>query len=257
MADTKITALTGMTGAETTGTDVFPIVDVSIPQTKKITKTELFRNVAELQLQGGSPALRFIEDDGGVGYNTVRFIRATDSFVMQTLNGETVVSTEYTVQYDATGAVLHAWRIGNVEKLRINSNGFIGVGVAAPLVSIDAVGDIQTRGTMFVNQVTPTSKAAAATLTAAELLTKIIQYTGATATLTAPLGADIITGLPTSLTNNAAFDFSIINTGAGTVTFAGNTNSTLIGSGSIPTLTSASFRMRKQNATTCVIYRMS
>lgn len=257
MADTKITALTGMTGAETVGTDVFPIVDVSIPQTKKITKTELFKNIAAIELQGNAPSLYFIEDDGGAGYNTVRVLRNTDTFNFQTMSGLTTISTDHTFTYDATGCITYTWRISNIEKMRLHSNGFLGVGVTAPLVSIDAVGDIQTRGTMFVSQPTPTSKAAAATLTAAELLTKIIQYTGATATLTAPLGADIITGLPTSLTNNAAFDFSIINTGAGTVTFAGNTNSTLIGSGSIATLTSALFRMRKQNATTCVIYRMS
>lgn len=257
MADTKISALTGMTGAETVDSDVVPIVDISIPQTKKITRLEFFKNVSNIDLQSNAPTLYFIENDGSVGFNSNRVIRNTDTFSFQTMNGATTLSTDYSMSCDATGCITHTWRIANVEKLRLHSNGFLGVGVIAPLVSIDAVGDIQTRGTMFVNQVNPASKAAAATLTAADLLTKIIQYTGGTATLTAPLGADIITGLPTSLTNNAAFDFSIINTGAGTVTFAGNTNSTLIGSGSIPTLTSGLFRVRKQNTTTCVIYRMS
>jgi hypothetical protein len=41
MADKKITALTALTGANTVSTDVFPIVDVSATETKKITAEEL------------------------------------------------------------------------------------------------------------------------------------------------------------------------------------------------------------------------
>jgi len=41
MADKKISALTALTGANTASTDVFPIVDVSVTETKKITAAEL------------------------------------------------------------------------------------------------------------------------------------------------------------------------------------------------------------------------
>ena len=256
MADTKITALTAMLGSELAANDVFPVVDVSIPQTKKVTRTEFFRVVPEIQLESVSPALRFIESDGTAGFNTTRILRNADATSFQTLNGETLVSADYTMTADATGVIQHVWKIGNTEKLRIHSNGFIGVGVAAPLVSLDVIGDIQTRATMFVQQVTHTTKSAAATLLIAELLTKVILYTGGVATLTAPTGTNVIAGLPTSLTNNASFDFSIINTGAATVTLAANTDLTLQGSGAVLTATSGHFRLRKQNATTCIIYRM-
>lgn len=41
MADSKISLLTALAGAEVVGTDVFPIVDVSATTTKKITVDEL------------------------------------------------------------------------------------------------------------------------------------------------------------------------------------------------------------------------
>lgn len=41
MADSKISLLTALAGANVTGTDVFPIVDVSATTTKKITVDEL------------------------------------------------------------------------------------------------------------------------------------------------------------------------------------------------------------------------
>ena len=41
MADTKISALTALTGANTASGDVFPIVDVDANQTKKITRDEV------------------------------------------------------------------------------------------------------------------------------------------------------------------------------------------------------------------------
>ena len=45
MADVKITALTALTGANSATTDVYPIVDVSVPETKKQTRAELFKSI--------------------------------------------------------------------------------------------------------------------------------------------------------------------------------------------------------------------
>ena len=48
MADKKITALTALTGASTASADVFPVVDVSATETKKITATELATAITTL-----------------------------------------------------------------------------------------------------------------------------------------------------------------------------------------------------------------
>ena len=53
MADKKITALTALTGANTASTDVFPIVDVSATETKKITAAELAAAIAVIGLNAG------------------------------------------------------------------------------------------------------------------------------------------------------------------------------------------------------------
>jgi hypothetical protein len=45
MADTKISALTALTGADAAQNDVIPIVDISTNTTKKITREEFFKSV--------------------------------------------------------------------------------------------------------------------------------------------------------------------------------------------------------------------
>jgi len=428
MADTKISALTGMTGAETVSTDVVPIVDVSVPQTKKITRAEFFKNVpsvgigvtepaAQLHVAGNTtsiasitsatitgitlnvasvvantiavgdrvygvgvaPITRIVSQTdgttGGVGNYVVSVnhptavsgamytsagaaatIRIADTDTT-TLTGQPSGTIEFfgsdisspptagvgayisAISEDATpdtaltfgtraaaGVGVDAnerMRItsaGNVgigtsapaeelhiqatiptirlqdsddssytnlvfnagvfridvdptavgatnsffavdvdgnERMRIDSAGKVGIGTVTPLVPLDVNGNIFARGELFTTQPNPTSKAAAATLTIVELLTDIIQYTGAVATLTAPLATDIVAGLPTSMPDNTAFNFSIINTGSGIATLAGNTGTTLIGSGAVAIGASAAFRVRRINATTVVIYRLA
>ena len=403
MADTKISALTGMTGAETVSTDVVPIVDVSVPQTKKITRAEFFKNVpalavvdvSSITVSSASAALTvtqtgagnsFVVEDsasvdsspfvvnnvGNVGIgvaspatqlhvsgNTTSIASITSATITGiTLNVASIVADtiavgdrvygvgvapitkivsqtdgtiggvgNYVVSVNHSSAVSGAMftsagaaatiRIADTdtttltgqpsgtieffgsdisnppaagigayisavsedaspdtaltfgtrsaallavdanERMRITSAGNVGIGITAPLVSLDVSGSIFARSELFTTQPNPTSKAAAATLTIVELLTDIIQYTGAVATLTAPLATDIVAGLPTSMPDNTAFNFSIINTGSGIATLAGNTGTTLIGSGAVAIGASAAFRVRRINATTVVIYRLA
>ena len=105
-------------------------------------------------------------------------------------------------------------------------------------------------------QAAPTSKAAAATLTAAELTNGIIIYTGATASLTLPTVADT-EALVSSAKNNSSFDVNFINSGADTLTIAVGTGWTLVGTVTSATLTSAAWRARKTGDSAWSLYRIA
>jgi hypothetical protein len=109
-------------------------------------------------------------------------------------------------------------------------------------------------GVGFYTQAAPTSKAAVATLTAAEVLTQILNTTGTTYTVTMPLGSDLDTGTG-GMATDTAFNFTVINTASGTITMAVNTNITNVGSLSITTGTSATYKIRKTAANTFIMYR--
>lgn len=110
-------------------------------------------------------------------------------------------------------------------------------------------------GMTYFAQPAETTKAAAATLTIAELLTKIIKYTGAAANLTLPTGANIDAGIVAGLAADRAFEFCIINTGAGTATVLTAAGLTLVGSMAVAAGTSGQFRVRKTAASTFTVYR--
>jgi hypothetical protein len=82
-------------------------------------------------MAGTAPRLDFLESDGSSGFNGTTLIRDTDIFSVQTRNGATFVSNDYRITTNASGALTHEWRIGNVEQMRIASNGNVGIGTAA------------------------------------------------------------------------------------------------------------------------------
>jgi len=119
------------------------------------------------------------------------------------------------------------------------------------------LGDGNVNEINMVTQVTPTAKTAAATLTAAELATGIITYTGAAAALTVPLGADLDTAFP-SMKVNSCFEFAVINivaTNAATVT--ANTGCTLVGVAAVAANSACVWRVRKTGDATYVFYRIA
>ena len=118
------------------------------------------------------------------------------------------------------------------------------------------VGDGNLSEVILGVQSTPTSKAAAVTLTAAELTNGIIIYTGATASLTLPAVADT-EALVSSAKNNSSFDVNFINTGAGTLTVAAGTGWTLVGTATSATVTSAAWRARKTGDGAWTFYRIA
>jgi hypothetical protein len=106
------------------------------------------------------------------------------------------------------------------------------------------------------NQPTPATYAAAATLTVADLKTRIITYTGTAATLTLPTGT-LTEGGFASIYTNMTFEWSVINTGAGICTIGAGTAHTIVGSATVAIGASARFASRRTAANTFVSYRLS
>jgi hypothetical protein len=145
------------------------------------------------------------------------------------------------------------------------SNGDLGSLAYQDSTAVNITGgnasNVQTLSTLFVSQPTPSAINASATLTIAQLLTRIITTTSATAVaFTLPTGtltdAGILNGL---LLVDQSFDWSIVNAGSavGIVTVSGGTGNTLVGSGVLAITTSATFRTRKTAANTFVTYRIA
>jgi hypothetical protein len=121
--------------------------------------------------------------------------------------------------------------------------------------------NLQQLGNAFISQPTPSAINASATLTVAQLLTRIITTNSATAVaFTLPTGtltdAGILSG---QLLVNQSFDWNIINTGSavGVITVSGGTNNTLVGSGVLAITSSATFRSVKTATNTFVTYRIA
>lgn len=141
-------------------------------------------------------------------------------------------------------------------KLTLQSTSAAGTGDSISFVTQSQLErmNIDTTGTITSFQPTPTTKAAAATLTFSEIRTKIIIYTGAAATVSFPTGANLDSVVASGQAINSAYDVFFINTSANLLTIGANGNTTF-GSLAVPTLTSASFRIRKTAASTYTIYR--
>jgi hypothetical protein len=103
----------------------------------------------------------------------------------------------------------------------------------------------------------PTSKSTTATLTAAEVAAGIINTTGTTYTVTLPTGTDLDTYFSGVPAVDIGFDFTVINTASGTVTIAvGATGMTSLGTLTVATGVSATFRLRRTAANTYILYRL-
>jgi hypothetical protein len=105
-------------------------------------------------------------------------------------------------------------------------------------------------------QSTPVAKTAAAVLTAAELTSGIITYTGAVANLTLPTTA-LTEALVTSAKDNSCFEVVIINIGGtNTVSVVGGTGWSTVGSLAVAAGVSARFLARKTGDLTWTLYRV-
>jgi hypothetical protein len=184
----KISQLTALTGADATGADLIPVVDVSpSATTKKMTRTEFFRNVPQIRVEATVPEMFLIETDGSAGFNGTSIFRNSDAFSIRTTNGTTFVSTDYLIQSDASGANLHAWRIANSEVMRITSAGNVGIGKTSPGSTLDVNGQISGKftnvGTNTAAQDLATNHVSQVTISADTTLTTTVPPAGTMATV--------------------------------------------------------------------------
>jgi hypothetical protein len=77
-----------------------------------------------MEIVNTSPAFRLTESDGTSTHSQTLFFRNADQFSIQTRDSTgTLVSSDYLIPADASGATDHIWRIANTEKARLNSGG--------------------------------------------------------------------------------------------------------------------------------------
>ena len=106
-------------------------------------------------------------------------------------------------------------------------------------------------------QATPVAKTAAAVLTAAELTTGIVTYSGAVANITLPTVA-LTEALVSSAKVNSSFDFSILNIGGtNTATVVAGTGWTLVGVVTVLALVSSTWRAVKTGDGAWTAYRLA
>lgn len=223
MATVKISELPAITGANTAATDVIPIVDVSGNVTSKITREEFFKNI-QTDVEVADKIIHTSDNN-----TTIRFPAAD------------------TVSIETDG----------LERLRVTSTGNVGIGNTSPSVRLDVVGDVEVTGVIFRRQAAQISKTGTTTLTIAELLNGIIQNTGAAATFTLPTGALIEAGLPSPFPVDMSFDFTLVNTGTGTITLGTATGLTLVGTMTTAINTATLFRVRKTATDAYTVYRLA
>lgn len=106
----------------------------------------------------------------------------------------------------------------------------------------------------------PVAVNATATMTIADLLSRIVTSTSAAAVAaTLPTGTLTDGGFTgnNALAVNDGFEWSVINTGPNTVTVTAGTDHTIVGAGAVATVTSGRFFTRKTAANTFVTYRLA
>lgn len=119
-------------------------------------------------------------------------------------------------------------------------------------------GDVRTNTTV-TEATTVTNSNSSTTLTAANLLGHIVSGTPtAGINYTLPTGTGLDTAFQ-NLSNNQAFNWSVINLAAAThaITLLANTAHTIVGNAVVQANTSGTFRTRKTAANTFVTYRIS
>ena len=93
----------------------------------------------KLTIRDGVPRIDLLEADGSAGFDTTTILREADVLYIQTRNNGSFVAHDYMLTTSASGASSHQWRIANSERLRLTSDGRLGLGVSAPGAKLNVV----------------------------------------------------------------------------------------------------------------------
>jgi len=107
----------------------------------------------KLHLAAATPIFT-IEDTSGAtaGVEATCILRNNDAFELQNRNSNnTFNDTFYAVALDANGASQHTWKTGNTERMRLDSDGNVGIGTSNPQVALDLEGQTNTTFTQGFN----------------------------------------------------------------------------------------------------------
>jgi hypothetical protein len=176
---------------------------------------------------------------GTAGTGAITLGQSTAAQTLNLATGATATATTKTVNIGTAG----------VSGSTTNIN--IGSAVAGSL------GTISLSEQLVVTQPTPVTIATTATLTNANILTRIVIASGATDyTITLPLGTTLET-LVAWAGVDLAYDFTFIPTGGATVTLGANTGVTIVGGNQFSQFGgSVTFRIRRTAANTFIVYNM-
>jgi hypothetical protein len=109
----------------------------------------------DLQITSTSPFFKLVESDGTSTHSQTSLTRNGDQFSIQTRDSTaTLVSFDYLIPADASGATDHIWRIANTEKMRIDPSGRLLMGGITPATGTDnsicTPGRLQSDGTYSI-----------------------------------------------------------------------------------------------------------
>jgi hypothetical protein len=98
--------------------------DSSPTERMSITSAGDIATSGDLLITNNFPAIRLTESDGTATHSQTSLTRNSNQFTIQTRDSTaTLVSSDYLIPSDASGATDHLWRIANTEKLSLDSTG--------------------------------------------------------------------------------------------------------------------------------------
>jgi hypothetical protein len=112
-----------------------------------------------LHIAGVTPILT-IEDTSGAtaGVESSCLLRDNDNFQIQLRSAANAfVATAYLIANDAASITSHQWRIGNTERMRLDSSGRLGLGTSSPATILDVNGDVTIADKIIHNADTNTA----------------------------------------------------------------------------------------------------
>ncbi len=213
---------------------------------------------------GGNLALGTTNTTAISGYTSLKINNGTNGAILDLAQGDTyrgrLVGTTSALAIETNTGLPIVFSPAGTERARIHASGGVSIGntVDTGVASLNVTGNVVFQDRVYTEMMAPPTKAAAATLTGAEVMGQYIQYTGSAATLTMPTGTNLQAAMPAGVAalNNISFDFTLINTGSGNLTLAVNTGITNIGTLLTTGIASATtFRIRKTATNTFIIYR--